>query len=57
LAGVGDFERFSALTGIKIETGESIDLADVTVMIIEGVKGKLKVLDENLSSEEVLSMF
>ena len=26
LAGVGDFKRFSALTGIKIGTGESIDL-------------------------------
>jgi hypothetical protein len=34
LAGVGDFKTFSALTGIKIGTGESIDLADVTVMKI-----------------------
>ena len=57
LAGVGDFKTFSALTGIKIGTGESIDLADVTVMKIGGVKGNLKVLDETRSSEEVLAMF
>ena len=54
LAGVGDFKRFSTVTGIKIGTRESIDLADVTVMKIGGVNGKLKVLDETLSSEEVL---
>ena len=57
LAGVGDFKRFSTVTGIKIGTRESIDLADVTVMKIGGVNGKLKVLDETLSSEEVLAMF
>ena len=57
LAGVGDFKTFSALTGIKIGTGESIDLADVTVMKIGGVKGNLKVFEETRSSEEVLAMF
>jgi len=44
LAGVGDLKRFSTLTGIKIGPSESIDLADVTVMKIGGVKGNLKVL-------------
>ena len=57
LAGVGDFKRFSTLTGIKIGPLESIDLADVTVMKIGGVKDNLKVLDENLSRQDVLDMF